>query len=87
MSARKSRYFSFYFISTSVIVAIAYLSVNFPDLHEDKMTKEELRSTFKDVFGRNPDTDDKSSFWDSELGDDVPSTRKKDEYWIGRGKE
>lgn len=47
-------------------------------------SKSELKDTFRGVAGREPDRDEKRSFWKGAVGEENPSESKKDQYWKGK---
>jgi hypothetical protein len=74
-----------YLFITGVIVVVLFilLSVNTPSV---QFTKDGLKQTYREITGSDPTSEEKTSFWKENTGDEHPNDQKKDEFWDSKEK-
>lgn len=68
-------------VVVGVVFCVWFFLMTGPVFHGPARDKEELRASYKSIFGSNPDEKAKQEYWKVETGSEKPSEGAKKTYW------
>jgi hypothetical protein len=69
-----------YSIITSFIVLVLFLVFS-SSISAFSLSKEGLKKTYNSLTGHDPSSEEKGSFWKSNIGEENPNENKKNDFW------